>query len=69
MLSNHPDETCPLTIKYDMVAEPDHVQPHPVSSCPHCQTDLTDIEPVGYEKRQVFDVLPVRIEVTEHEYV
>lgn len=50
-----------------MVAEPDHVQPHPVISCPHCQLDLSDIEPLGYEKRQVFDVPPVRIEVTEHQ--
>jgi transposase len=50
-----------------MVMEPDHVEPHPVTSCPHCQTDLSDIAPVGYEKRQVFDVPPVRIEVTEHQ--
>ena len=50
-----------------MVAEPDYVEPHRVTSCPHCQTDLSDIEPMGYEKRQVFDVPPVRIEVTEHQ--
>ena len=45
-----------------MVAEP-----HRVTSCPHCQTDLSDIEPMGYEKRQVFDVPPVRLKVTEHQ--
>jgi len=50
-----------------MVATPTYVQPHPVTSCPHCQTDLADIEPVGHEKRQVFDVPPVRLEVTEHQ--
>lgn len=50
-----------------MVAEPDHVEPHPVISCPHCRTDLSDIEPMGHEKRQVFDVPPVRVEVTEHQ--
>ena len=32
-----------------MVAEPDHVEPHPVISCPHCQTDLSEIAPVGYD--------------------
>ena len=50
-----------------MVAEPDDVELHPVSRCPYCQTDLSAIEPVGYEKRQVFDVPPVRLEVTEHQ--
>ena len=50
-----------------MVAKPDYVEQHPVTSCPHCQTELSDIEPIGHEKRQVFDVPPVRIEVTEHQ--
>jgi transposase len=50
-----------------MVAEPDHLEPHAVMACPHCQTDLRGIEPIGYEKRQVFDVPPVRLEVTEHQ--
>ena len=50
-----------------MVAEPDHIEPHPVMACPHCQTDLGSIEPIGHEKRQVFDVPPVRLEVTEHQ--
>jgi transposase len=50
-----------------MVAEPDHTEPHPVVVCPHCQTDLGSIEAIGYEKRQVFDVPPVRLEVTEHQ--
>lgn len=50
-----------------MVAEPDHIEPHPVTACPHCQTDLGSIDPIGYEKRQVFDVPPVRLEVTEHQ--
>jgi len=51
----------------EMVAEPDHVEPHPVIRCPHCRTDLSAIEPSGHEKRQVFDVPPVRLEVTEHQ--
>jgi transposase len=49
------------------VAAPDHIQPHPIMACPHCQTELSDIEAVGHEKRQVFDVPPVRLEVTEHQ--
>jgi len=50
-----------------MVAEPHHVQRHPAPHCPHCQTDLSEVAPTGYERRQVFDVPPVQIEVTEHQ--
>jgi transposase len=50
-----------------MVATPDHVQVHPVTNCPHCQRDLSGLAAVGQEKRQVFDVPPVGLEVTEHQ--
>lgn len=50
-----------------LVAEPHHVQRHPAAHCPHCQTDLSEVAPTGYERRQVFDVPPVQIEVTEHQ--
>ncbi len=49
------------------VTEPDHIEPHPITTCPNCRTDLAGIEPIGHEKRQVFDVPPVRLEVTEHQ--
>jgi len=50
-----------------MVAEPDYIESHPVMACPHCQTELGSIGPIGQEKRQVFDVPSVRLEVTEHQ--
>jgi transposase len=50
-----------------MVAEPDHIEPHPVINCPHCQIDLSAIEATGHEKRQVFDIPPLHLEVTEHQ--
>jgi transposase len=49
------------------VEEPDHVQVHEASTCPHCATNLHLVAPCNHEKRQVFDVPPVRIEVTEHQ--
>jgi len=49
------------------VEEPDHVQVHEALACPYCATDLQVVEAHDHEKRQVFDVPPVRIEVTEHQ--
>lgn len=50
-----------------MVEQPDHIAVHPASQCPHCATDLEAVERCGVEKRQVFDIPPVRIGVTEHQ--
>jgi transposase len=47
--------------------DPDHIEAHRLDWCPHCQTDLSSLPPSGYARRQVFDVPPVRIEVTEHQ--
>ncbi len=49
------------------VAEPDHVIVHELADCPHCQTDLTAEAVARQEKRQVFDVPPTGIVVTEHQ--
>jgi transposase len=46
---------------------PDHIEHHRLDRCPQCQTDLSGLPPSGYARRQVFDVPPVRIEVTEHQ--
>jgi len=51
----------------EMVEQPKHVQVHPVLVCPHCATDLQPVKPCGRERRQVFDVPAVQIEVTEHQ--
>jgi transposase len=48
------------------VERPDHILVHRVVQCDHCLAALEDMEVSSHEKRQVFDVPPVRIEVTEH---
>jgi transposase len=50
----------------EAVAKPDHIKVHEVKQCEHCQATLSDDEVGGYEKRQVFDLPVVKIEVTEH---
>jgi transposase len=49
-----------------MVCAPDVVVEHALANCPQCQADLSQVEAVGYDKRQVFDIPQVQFEVTEH---
>ena len=50
-----------------MVARADHIERHYVTRCPYCANDLNDVVSARYEKRQVFDIPPVQVAVTEHQ--
>ena len=48
------------------VEQPDYLEKHVVKRCQHCQANLEQVRAKRLEKRQVFDVPPSKIEVTEH---
>jgi transposase len=48
------------------VAKPDHIQDHAVHGRCSCGRDLAKGKCIGLERRQVFDLPPVQLEVTEH---
>ena len=50
-----------------MVEKPDHTNVHRVEKCEHCRRSLADQEPDCIEKRQVHDLPPRRMIVTEHQ--
>lgn len=49
------------------VETPDKVVFHPVSVCTRCGQDLSDAPVTAVEKRQVFELPPLKLEVTEHQ--
>lgn len=50
-----------------MGEHPHHFERHVVKECSHCQVSLEEVEAIELEKRQVFEVPPLRLEVTEHQ--
>ena len=50
-----------------MSADPDEIQMHRVVRCQHCDADLEQVDVQAHERRQVFDLPPVQVIVTEHQ--
>lgn len=53
--------------RLEPVEEPQHTEVHLVLECQHCHADLSSVELRQVEKRQVFDLPAVKLEVTEHQ--
>lgn len=49
-----------------MVENPDWEIVYPVKECSSCGRSLSRVEPAGHERRQVFELPPMAVEVTEH---
>lgn len=50
-----------------MVKNPEHIVRHRVDKCEKCGRSLKEKKATDIERRQVFDIPPVKIEVTEHQ--
>jgi transposase len=50
-----------------MRADPDEIHIYRVVRCPHCDADLEQVDVQAHERRQVFDLPPVQVIVTEHQ--
>lgn len=51
----------------EQVETPDVIVRYEVDICGQCQADLSGTEPLRLIKRQVFDIPPIRLQVTEHQ--
>ena len=61
--SGHPGSTLA------QVADPNETLRHEPGPCDGCGADLADAPEVGMERRQVFDLPPMRVRVTEHRLI
>ena len=52
--------------RLEMVEQPDHVVSHTVEECQPCGCSLESVDAAGYRRRQVVDIPPIKLDVTEH---
>ena len=53
--------------RLEPVEQPDHTVIHPVANCQECGHSLKQSPVTGHRSRQIFDIPPMKIEVTEHQ--
>jgi transposase len=52
-----------------LVADPNGRMRHEPGPCSGCGADLADAPEVGLERRQVFDLPPMTVQVSEHQLI
>jgi transposase len=52
--------------RLEMAEQPDHVVSHTVEDCRQCGRSLDSVAAVDHRRRQVVDIPPIELEVTEH---
>lgn len=52
--------------RLEMVEQPDHVVSHTLEECRQCGCSLESVDAGDHRRRQVVDIPPVKLEVTEH---
>ena len=53
----------------EQVADPDVVIRHEPTSCRGCGADVSEAQQVDCSRRQVFDIPPIKVHVTEHQVI
>ena len=48
------------------VEDPDFIENHSVDVCENCEASLVNVESISHDCRQVFDLPPIELQVTEH---
>lgn len=52
--------------RLEMVEQPDHIVSHAALDCQQCGRSLDGVDAIDHRRRQVVDVPPIELEVTEH---
>jgi transposase len=54
-------------VTLNQINDPDFIEKHDVHSCEKCQCDLAGVEVIDIERRQEFEIPPMKVKVTEHQ--
>lgn len=53
-------------VTLEQVANPDFIEDHKVQACENCRCSLEGVEVMNAERRQEFEIPPIKVQITEH---